>query len=123
VLTNLELRKLSAASGGTTLTPAKHDTASETVPAEVLFATNASVTPTALYKRILWSTDEPVVNTGMTIDEFETIPAIACVWSKGYIDTAMTPITLREGEGFTILNTGASSGQCDVVLEFTSMST
>lgn len=118
VLTNLELRKISASSGGTTLTATKHDTNSSNLPAQVLLATNASVTPTDLYRRILWSTDEPSAGT-LTLDELQLFGPLCCIWSQGYADSYTEPLTLAEGEGITIINGGASAGLADFFIEFT----
>lgn len=118
VLTNLEIRKLTAASGGTTVTAAPHDT-SNSLSSNVECKTNASVTATDLFRRVLWSTDEPVANATMTIDEFQCILPIGCVWSMGYGDSLVEPITLNTSEGFGIINTGASIGTCDIIVEFT----
>lgn len=119
VLTNIEIRKLSASSGGTTITPIKHDTANPTLNAAIICGTNQTVTPTDVFRRIVWSTDEPSGNTTMTIDEYETIHPLCCVWSQGYGDTTMDPIVIRENEGLGIINTGGRVGQCDLVIEFT----
>lgn len=118
VLTNLEIRKLTAATGGTTITASAHDT-TNTLNANVLCATNAAVTPTDLYRRVLWSTDEPAANATMTVDEFECMLPFGSVWSMGYGDANVEPITLNAGEGVGIINTGAVVGQCDVIFEFT----
>lgn len=119
VLTNVEIRKLSSMSGGTTLTPAPRDTSSTALPAQVTAATNASVTPTDLYRRVIWSTDEPAANATVTMDEFELIPSLNCIWVMGYRTTMVEPIVLREGQGFGIINTGAVVGQADLYFEFT----
>jgi hypothetical protein len=117
VLTNLEIRKLSDATGGTTVTASPHDT-TNTLNANVLCATNAVVTPTDLYRRVLWSTDEPAVGA-MTVDEFQCMLPFGCVWSMGYGDANVEPITLAAGEGVGIINTGSSVGTCDIIMEFT----
>ena len=118
VLTNLEIRKLTAATGGTTITAAPHDT-SNSLSASVICATNASVTSTDVYRRILWSTDEPTANTTMSVDEFQCFLPFANVWNMGYGDTSVEPITLNANEGVGLINTGAVAGQCDIVIEFT----
>jgi Tfp pilus assembly major pilin PilA len=118
VLTNLELRKLTSAAGGTTLTAAPHDT-NNTLDANVICSTNATVTPTDLYRRVLWSTDEPTANTTMTVDEFECLLPFGCIWSMGYGESSVEPITLNANEGVGLINTGAVVGQCDLILEFT----
>ena len=121
VLTNLEIRKLTSSSGGTTITAAPHDT-TNTLSASVACATNASVASSDLYRRVLWSTDEPsnTAATVMTVDEFQCFLPIGCVWSMGYGDTNVDPITLNANEGIGIINTGAVAGTCDIIIEFTS---
>lgn len=118
VLTNLEVRKLTASTGGTSITPVKHDTTNSTLTA-VTCATNSTVTSTDLFRRVVWSTDEPAGNAAITLDELECLMPIANIWSQGYGTTAVEPITLRPGEGVAVINTGASSGQSDLFIEFT----
>lgn len=121
VLTNVELRKFSAHTGGTALTPTPHDS-TVTLPANITAATNASFTATSMYRRVLWSTDEPITTaTAMTLDEFETFMPINCIWSQGYADSTVEPITLRQNEGFGVVATGAFVGQADLMLEFTTV--
>lgn len=120
VLTTWTLRRTTAQSGGTTITPTKHDTASETAPAQVLFATGATATlssDTAL-RAWMWSNDEPAVSSA-TSDEFETLVPLNCVWdSTG--DANIEPIVLREGQGISVHHSGSSAvGLCDVFVEYT----
>jgi hypothetical protein len=117
VLTNMEIRRLTAASGGTTLTPVLHDTNSPAL-SNISLATNATVTPTDLFRRIIWSTDEPG-NSTMTLDEFECLVPIGTIWQMGYMDSTTKPLTLRPGQGVGIINTGASLGTVDLFMEFT----
>lgn len=119
VLTNLDIRKITSTSGGTDNPPVAHDLNSSALPAQVTSATNSTVTPTDYYRRVIWSTDEPLGNATMTIDEFETFPTLCCVWSMGYAYSALEPITLREGEGVAIINSGAVVGAADFIIEFT----
>jgi hypothetical protein len=120
VLTTWTLRRSSAQSGGTTITPTKHDTASETAPAQVLVATGATATLTSdvELRRWMWSNDEPAVSSA-TSDEFETLVPLNCVWdSTG--DSNIEPITLREGQGISVHHSGSSAvGLCDVFVEYT----
>ena len=56
----------------------------------------------------------------MTLDEFELVHPFCCIWSQGYADTTIDPITLNaNNEGIAIINTGALVGQCDLMIEFT----
>ncbi len=119
VLTNLEIRKLSASTGGTTITPTKHDTSSTTLTT-VTCATNTTYTPTDMYKRVVWSTDEPRGNSvAATLNEFQAMPPIALIWSQGYADANTDPIILNATEGVAVVNTGAIVGKADLMIEFT----
>lgn len=124
VLTTWTLRRSSAQSGGTTITPTKHDTTSETAPAQVLVATGATATLTGdvALRAWMWSNDEPAVSSA-TSDEFETLVPLNCVWdSTG--DSNIEPIVLREGQGISVHHSGSSAvGLCDVFVEYTLAST
>ena len=117
-ITNLELRRITAGSGGTTITPFKHDSTNESFPAQVAVATNMTITPSDLYTRVLWSTDEPAINA-LTIDEMETSPTLSTIWDSAYADSNTEPIVCREGYGVALMNIGATSGLCDVFFEVT----
>lgn len=120
VLTTFALRRSSAQSAGTTIVPVKHDTASETHPAQILVATGATVTNTAdlAMRTWVWSNDEPSASTG-TSDEFECLVPLNCVWdSTG--DANIEPIVLRPGEGIDVRHSGSSAvGVADVFIEYT----
>lgn len=119
VLTTFEIRRTTSQSGGTALTPVKHDTSNPDVPPQIVCATGATVTLTDLFRRILWSNDEPAVGTG-TMDELECFPTISCIWDSGYADANVQPITLREGEGLTVYHSGSTTvGNVDMFMEFT----
>jgi hypothetical protein len=119
VLTHLELRRITAGTGGVAVTPTLHDTTGTALNGNVLCTTNMTVTPSSLFKRIVWSTDEPAGNAAMSIDEMECIPAFSCIWNVGYADTDTEPFTIREGSGITLSNIGAIVGTCDVIFQFT----
>lgn len=120
VLTTMELRRTTAGSGGTTLTPVKHDSTNETPPAQLAVATNQTVTTSDLFRRFIWSNDEAVANAAATLDELETLPSLNYIWDVGYDDANVEPIVLREGQGFAIVNTGNTSvGNVDLFIEFT----
>jgi len=124
VLTTLALRRTSAQSGGTSITPTKHDTASTSLPAQVLSATGATVTNTGdvQLRTIVWSNDEPVAG-GASSDELKCLAPLNCIWdSTG--DSNIEPITLREGQGVTLHHSGTTAvGLCDVFFEFTDAAT
>lgn len=117
-VTNLELRRITAGSGGTTVTPFKHDSTNETFPAQVIVSTNTIITATDVLTKVIWSTDEPAINS-LTIDEFETLPAFSTIWDSGYADANTEPIVLREGYGVALVNIGATTGIADIFFHVT----
>lgn len=124
VLTTWSMRRTTAQSGGTAITPTKHDTTSESMPAQVLVATGGTVTLSSdvELRRWMWSNDEPAASSA-TSDEFETLVPLNCVWdSTG--DANIEPLVLREGQGVSIHHAGSSTvGLCDVYVEYTLAST
>lgn len=119
VLTTFRIERTSSQSGGTSITAVKHDTTNENLPAQVVIATGATITASGTLRTFIWSNDEAAVGTG-TWDEFETLIPLCCVWDAGYGDSNVQPITLREGEGFSITHTGSTTvGNCDIFIEFT----
>lgn len=119
VLTTFRIERTSAQSGGTAITPVKHDTTNETLPSQIVVATGATITAAGTLRTFVWSNDEPAVGTG-TWDEFETMIPLCCVWDSGYGDSNVQPITLREGEGLSVTHTGSTTvGNVDIWMEFT----
>lgn len=120
VLTTWTLRRSSAQSAGTAITPTKHDTASEAMPAQVAIATGGTVTQTSdvAFRAWVWSNDEPAASSA-TSDELECLIPLNCVWdSTG--DSNIEPIVLREGQGLDVRHSGSSAvGIADVFAEFT----
>jgi hypothetical protein len=125
VLTTMEVRRISASSGGTAVTPVKHDSTSESMPAQVACATGPTDTLTgdAALMRYMWSNDEPAASS-LTNDETEVIPVLACVFDCATGDADLEPVVLREGQGLCLRHTGSTTvGICDVVIEYTMAST
>lgn len=120
VLTTWTLRRSSAQTGGTAITAVKHDSNSESMPAQVAIATGGTVTLTGdnAFRAWVWSNDEPAVSSG-TSDEFETLIPLNCVWdSTG--DSNIEPIVLREGQGLSVHHSGSSAvGIADIFVEYT----
>lgn len=121
VLTTMEIRRISASTGGTTATVVKHDTTSENIPAQITVTTGPTDTLTSdiALMRFLWSNDEPAVSS-LVNDETEIIPLLACVFDAATGDTDLEPLVLRTGEGVSVRHTGSSAvGVADVIIEFT----
>lgn len=118
VLTTMDLRRLSASTGGTTVTPAKHDTASASLPAQVTCASGSTDTPTDTFRRFMWSNDEPAVSSA-TNDELECIVPLNEIWNSAVNDAAVEHIISRVGEGVAVRQVGTSAvGILDTFLEF-----
>lgn len=107
-LTTFELRRITTGSGGTAIAPVKHDSSSESFPAEIVTSTNMSVTTSDLLLRTVWSADEPAQGT-ITIDELMTIPSLGQLVDMSYTDTNVQPFVCREGEGICLLTTVANN--------------
>ena len=121
VFTTLEVRRSTAQSGGTSVTPIKMDTNSSNLAAQVLCAHNATVTAasTDVFTRIGWSNDEAAV-TSATNDELECIPALMEILSAGIGNSALEPVVCRETYGITLFHGGSTAvGNMDIVFEFT----
>lgn len=120
VVQNLAIRRLIASSGGTTITPVKHDTNSSNLPAQVLITTNATDTVTDTLRICRRDNDEPAV-AGTGTNELAMLFPLNLIWESGYYDTTIEPLVLREGEGITVRNeTSTTVGSLDVFFEFTS---
>jgi hypothetical protein len=121
VVTTMLLRKISALSAGTAVTPLAHDSGNVTVDlTSVTCVTGGTFTNTAdnAVRQILWSGDEPAVSSA-TSDELQCIVPLMCIWdSTG--DTNIEPFVLNTNEGMHILQPGANAvGVLDVLIEFT----
>ena len=104
-----------------TTNPGTYTSGGQTDPS-IISGTNQTFTISSLYRRVIWSTDEPSNASGTTaatFDEFETFLPFGTIWSMGYADTSTEPITLRAGEGVGIINTGGSLGAADFFAEYT----
>ena len=116
-LTTLELRRTTTGSGGTAITPVKHDSQSESFPAELVTSSNMSVTTTSLLMKSIWSADEPAQGT-ISIDELQTIPSLNMIFDTSYTDANVEPIVCREGYGVCLLTTVANATAiADVFME------
>lgn len=120
VLTTMQITRTTAASAGTAVTPVKHDTASANLEAAQTSGTNRTVTATDIFRRYVWSNDEPVVS-GATLDEWELLVPFAEVFMSGYGDSNVEPIVCNNSnEGLQIAHTGATAvGTNDFEIEFT----
>lgn len=118
VLTTMQCRRITAASSGTGVTPVAHDTTSSALSG-VTAGTNQTTTGSDIFRRYLWSNDEPTVS-GATQDEWECLVPYAQVWEAGYGDANVEPIVCRAGQGFQLYHSGSTAvGSADLEVEFT----
>ncbi len=117
ILTNLEVRRITASSGGSDLIAHKMNTTYSDLPAQVLIKSGATTTATNIFRTTLWSTDEPTLS-GNTIDEWETFPVVNTIWDSGNKESSIQSIVLREGYGVEIRQPGANTiGLLDIQIE------
>lgn len=123
VLTTMQIRRITAASAGTAVTPVKHDTNNAALDVNTTSGTAQTTTGTDIFRRFLWSNDEPTVSAN-TQDEWELLVPFAEVWNAGYGDTNVDPIVCRAGFGFQIYHSGSTTvGTNDFEIEFTDAGT
>lgn len=119
VLTTMRVRRLTASSSGTTVTPVAHDTGNSALAANLTSGTNRSVTATDVFRQYIWSNDEPAVS-GNSMDEWELLVPFALIFEAGYGDSAVQPLVCRATQGVEINHTGSTTvGTNDFELEFT----
>jgi len=123
VLTTAQVRRITAASGGTAVTPVKHDTNSSALDAATTCGTNQTTTGSDIFRRFLFVNEEPVVG-GTTQANWLTLVPFAEIWNAGYGDTNVEPVTCRATQGFQLFHSGTSAvGSADLEIEFTDAGT
>jgi hypothetical protein len=119
VLTTAQVRRITAASAGTAVTPVKHDTNSSALDAATTCGTNQTTTGTDIFRRFLFVNEEPVV-AGTTQANWLTLVPFAEIWNAGYGDTNVEPIVCRATQGIQLFHSGSSAvGSADLEIEFT----
>jgi hypothetical protein len=122
VLAALQIKRSSASSGGTSITPVAHNLGNTALDANTTVGTGRTVTSTSIFRQILWQNDEPTVTT-LDMDALLTLVCFAEIWNSGYGDSNVEPLQCRasNAEGITLLQPGTNAvGTCDVEIEFTS---
>jgi len=107
VLTTMEIDRTTSASAGTTVT------------ANVTAGHNRTLVRSDVFRRYLWTNEEPVV-AGTTLANWEVLIPFAEVWLSGYGDSNIEPIVCRAAQGFVLWHSGATAvGSNDFEIEFT----
>lgn len=122
VLVTMVIRHLNTNStSGSTVTPVKHDTTNAALDANTTFGTGRTITAGSAVRHYIMSNDEPAVS-GATMDEWECLVPNATVWSAGYGDSNVQPLTLTAANtvGTDIQQSSASAvGTADLEMLFT----
>ncbi len=119
VLTTAQVRRITAASGGTAVTPVKHDTNNSALDAATTCGTNQTTTGSDIFRRFLFVNEEPIVG-GTTQANWLTLVPFAEIWNAGYGDTNVEPVTCRATQGLQLFHSGSSAvGTADLEIEFT----
>lgn len=121
VLTALQIVRTSAASAGTTITPTAFNLGDAALDANTSAGTGRTVTTGAVFRQVLYQNDEPTVTT-LDMDALLTLVPYATLWSVGYGDATVEPITCRasNAEGVALFQPGANAvGTMDAEMIFT----
>lgn len=122
VLTALQIKRSSAGSSGTTITPVAHNLGNTALDANTTCGTGRTVTSSSIFRQILYQNDEPTVTT-LDMDALLTLVPFAELWNSGYGDSNVQPLTCRaaNAEGICLQQPGSNAvGTADVEMEFTS---
>lgn len=107
-LTTMQVRRLTALTVGTTVTPVKHDTSSSALTSVSCGSNNATVTATDVFRRFMWLLEE-ATTTGVTQANWEVLIPVGIVFFPTGGDTNLEPITCRNTYGTDIYNSGAGA--------------
>lgn len=125
----MRVDRFSTGSGGVELLVIKHDSASQSLPSQIVCSTNMSYTSDATLRRFLWCSEEPLSTDVAAIEDYQTNPYVTKVvdfdWS--YQSSVVQPYTIRPGFGVGIVfenayTTGTITtpvGSADFFFEFT----
>lgn len=117
VAITLALYRTTTHSGGIPVIPLPYDS-TNTALGTVVASSKSTSTVGSLFRKILYSNDDPVVMSG-TIDEWQQYLAMNMIWHSGRL-TAIDPIVIRENTGLTLQNTTSSTVSfLDTYFEFT----
>jgi hypothetical protein len=118
-LTAMQIRRITSATGGATVTPVKHDTNSGALDANTTCGAGRTVTGTDIFRRFLWLTEE-ATTTGVTQANWEIMVPNTQIYLPTAGDSNLEPITCRAVEGVAISNIGAGAvGTADLEITFT----
>lgn len=101
------IRRLTALSAGTTVTPVKHDTNSSALDT-VTCVHGGTATGSDTFRRFLWLLEE-ATTTGTTQSNWEVLIPVGIVFFPTGGDSNLEPIVCRNTYGTDIFNVGAGA--------------
>lgn len=106
-LSIFSIRRLTAYTSGTAVTPVKHDTSSSAL-SSVSCGKNATVTASDTFRRFIWLLEE-ATTTGVTQANWETLIPVGIVFFPTGGDSNLEPIVCRNTYGTDIYNVGSGA--------------
>lgn len=107
-LTTIQIRRLTALTAGSAVTPVKHDTASGALSSVTVGGNNSTVTATDIFRKFMWLLEE-ATTTGTTQANWEVLIPVGIVFFPTGGDTALEPIVCRQNYGTDIYNSGSGA--------------
>lgn len=106
-LTTMQIRRLTALSAGTAVTPVAHDTNSSAL-SSVTSVHGGTATGSDIFRRFMWLLEE-ATTTGVTQANWEVLIPVGIVFFPTGGDTNLEPIVCRNGQGTDIYAAGAGA--------------
>lgn len=118
-LIEFHLKLITTHTTATKLFPLKRKLTSANLHSAVVCSTGATVGESSLFRRIIWSGDEPAT-AEYNMDTIGILPNMNLVWDAGYVGSGLEPITLNASQGITLRCQSTSTvGVMDIMVEFT----
>jgi len=120
-LTLMVIRRTTASSAGTAITPVAHSTANTALNANTTAGNGRTVTGSATFRRWLWLTEE-AITTGTGQPNWEIMLPNTQIYLPTAGDSNLQPLRCVSGnsEGYDIQNNGAGAvGTADLEITFT----
>jgi hypothetical protein len=106
-LTTMQIRRLTALSAGTAVTPVKHDTSSSAL-SSVTCVQGGTATGSDIFRRFMWLLEE-ATTTGTTQANWQVLIPVGIVFFPTGGDSNLEPIVCRNTYGTDIYNAGAGA--------------
>jgi hypothetical protein len=106
-LTAMQIRRLTALSAGTGVTPVKHDTASSALTS-VTSVQGGTATGSDIFRRFMWLLEE-ATTTGVTEANWQVLIPVGIIFFPTGGDSNLEPIVCRNTFGCDIYNSGSGA--------------